>query len=136
MRYEFTKWPSDKNIRSGSDVESLEAEFAALGRDEHFQLWMFKSDGEIACVMANTSLAWLNIFPTDGNDVIVIDVDLKESAESAVFMYLENGQLDEVTRINCINRQLGISAALHYFRTGLGASFVTWLPYDLPPAAS
>jgi len=135
MRYEFTKWPTDKSTRIGTDLVSLQHEFAALGEREQFQLWMYRDDGESACVLANQRLSWLSILPRDADDILSIDRDFTGPEDAVVSFYLENGQLDEMAREHCVSRQLGIDAGLHYFRTGTRAPFLVWFPYDAQPKA-
>jgi hypothetical protein len=135
MRYEFTKWPTDKSTRSGTDLASLERELAALGEREQFQLWMYRDDGESACVLANETFAWLSILPRDADDILSMDRDFTGPEETVVRIYLENGQLDEMAREHCVPRQLGIDAGLHYFRTGTRAPFLAWFAYDAQPKA-
>jgi hypothetical protein len=132
MRYELTKWPIDKTKRTGSDITSLEREIGSLGPHEQFQLWMFQDDGESACVLGNTSLAYLSVLP---ECTLAIDRQYDGPKGSTVEIYLENGQLDEMPRVHCIARQLGIAAGLHYFRTGKRPPFLAWFPGDAKPTA-
>jgi hypothetical protein len=130
MRYDFTKWPTDTTKRTGTDVKSLEAQLASLATDEPFQLWMFRDDGESACVLANRRLAWLSILRRDADDILSLDQDFDGPQDTVEEIYLENGQLDEMLRAHCIDRELAIAAGLHYFRTGTRAPFVSWFPND------
>ena len=127
MRYQFTKWPADRSIRSGTDLSALDVEISSLGSNEPFQLWMYRDDGESACVLANAEWAYLSILPTDDHYLSSLDKGFSGSKDSVVEIYLENGQLDEMPRINCIPRQQGIAAGLHYFKTGVRAPFVSWI---------
>ena len=115
-------------MRTGTDLRSLEAQLASLGKEEQFQLWIFRDDGESACVLANASFAWLSIIPLDGEDILSFDRQFDGPEDSKVSIYLENGQLDEMPRAHCISRDLGISAGLHYFQSGTRAPFVSWFP--------
>ena len=132
MRYEFTKWPTDKVTRTGTHSASLEREISSLGTHEEFQLWMFRDDGESACVLANAKLAYLCVLP---DNILAVDRQFDGSESSTVEILLENGQLDEMPRAHCIARELGIAAGLHYFRTGTRAPFIAWFPNDENPAA-
>jgi hypothetical protein len=128
LRYELTKRPTDKSQRTGTDLSSLERELGSLGTQQQFQLWMYRDDGELACVLANETLAYLSILPSNGEYVNSIDRDFTGSEDSVEEIYLENGQLDEMPRANCVARQTGILAGLHYFHTGTRAPFVAWIP--------
>jgi hypothetical protein len=132
VRYELTKWPTDKIKRTGTDITSLEREIGLLGAHEQFQLWIFRDDSESACVLGNTSLAYLSVLP---DYALALDRQYDGPESSTVEIYLENGQLDEMPRVHCVARQLGIAAGLHYFRTGKRAPFLAWFPNDEKPAA-
>ena len=134
MRYEFTKWPTDKTTCKGTDVGSLEKLLASLGASEQFQLWIYRDDGESACVLANPSLAWLSVLPLDADDILSLDREF-DGPDHTERIYLENGQLDEMPRSHCVSRELGIAAGLHYFRTGTRAPFISWFPHDTQPKA-
>src|SRR5579859_2568100 len=101
MRYELTKRPADQTTRTGTDLISLERELGSLGQREQFQLWIFRDDGESACVLANETLAYLSILPCNQEFLLSVDRDFTGSKDSVEEIYLENGQLDEMPRANC-----------------------------------
>jgi hypothetical protein len=126
MRFEFTKWPSDKTLRTGTEVRELESLLALITAGEQFQLWLFR-DEESACVLANHDFAYLCILGP-GTCILCLDPGFCGPEDCMVEIYLENGQLDEMPRAHCINREVGVKAGLHYFRTGARAPFVSWSP--------
>jgi hypothetical protein len=130
MRYELTKVPTDRSTHEGTDSDSLRTRLAALRPDEHFQLWIYRDDGESACLFTNKEFAWLSVIHTDGDDILSIDPDYAGPPEAIERIYLENGQLDEMPRSHCIARESGIRAALHYFQTGARSSGIDWFPQD------
>ena len=129
MRYELTKRPTDPTVLAGQDLGSLQSRLSGLLPDEQFQLWMFRADGEMACVLANQSRAWVHILPAGeaaDHESLALDPDFDGPAEAFEEIYLENGQLDELRRSHCIPRAEGIAAGLHYFQTGTKSPLVTW----------
>ena len=127
MRYELTKWPSDPALSEGRDFDSLQARLLALSPDEQFQLWMYKPNGEMACVLANQTRAYLQILSDEPEAPTSLDPDFHGSDdETFEKIYLENGQLDEMGRSHCIPRDQAIAAGLHYFQTGTKSPLVAW----------
>jgi len=128
MRFELTQQPSGLEKQTGHNLPDLERHLGLLPYAGQFQLWMFKADGESACLLCNEARAWLSIIPKAGEDLLSLDsrfVGAKTKVES---IFLENGQLDEMPRQHCISRAEGIRAAIYYFREGVRAPFISWFP--------
>ena len=126
MRFELTRVPSDRSTISGTDSRELEALLDGLNPTEHFQLWLFKENGDSACVLANSKYAYLSILPEEGDYLVSSNGEAPDSS-ALTRIYLENGQLDELEIGQCILREAGIDAGLQYFRTGIPSPSVNWL---------
>ncbi len=126
MRFELTRVPSDRSTISGTDSKELETLLDGLSPTEQFQLWLFKENGDSACVLANSQYAYLSILPEEGDYLVSTNGETPDSS-TLTRIYLENGQLDEMEIGRCVLRAVGIDAGLQYFRTGIPSPSVSWL---------
>lgn len=128
MTYEFTKWPADPHKQTGGDAGSLCELLLHLAPSEPFQLWIDQETGEYASVYANEERARLEIQPPGRHLCISTDPDYHGPKDAIEFICLENGMLDDFLRSDCVPRDAGLAAVLHYIQTGARAPFITWFP--------
>lgn len=136
MTYELTNRPRGNIMESGNSFSALEACLSSLPKEEPFQLWIFRSDGEMACVLANASVAWVNVLGTNGEDFLSLAPDYDGQTDEVEKIYLENGQLDEMPSEHCVPIEQGIAAGLHYFEYGRPTSSLKWCPEAFPDKCS
>jgi hypothetical protein len=126
MTFKFTRRPTTIEIVNGASVEELELLLSALGESDSFQVWVTDEAGNAVAFLSNASLAYVSSLPiteewmsayVPGND-----------ARGVTAIYVENGQLDEFDKSNCVPREAAIRACVEYMKTGKLPTSVAWRP--------